>query len=288
MHPDIVETKPGTCPLCKMNLVAARLDAAWMCPVHAAVIETAAGSCRLCGRTLVPVTVSLTWTCRGEVNAEHLEPGLCRDGSPRIAQADAAPARQPQPAARRPVLHGARQLASPRGHLSARRQLPPVRLRRLRPRAEPGGAGPDRRPRWSRKSATTPPRRRPRSCASFPLRVAKDGTYLEADPGAPRLAVAAHRQGDAQAGRARVPVRFHVRRGHGGSGGAGAANRAGRPRHAGGRARARGTATGNAADLQSKRRPSRRSLSCRRPHRRRPRSRRSWTRFAPGTPRSAR
>ena len=86
MHPDIVETKPGTCPLCKMNLVAARLDAAWMCPLHAAVIETAPGSCRLCARTLVPVTVSLAWTCRGEVNAQHLEPGLCADGSPRITK----------------------------------------------------------------------------------------------------------------------------------------------------------------------------------------------------------
>jgi hypothetical protein len=86
MHPDIVESKPGTCPLCKMNLVPVRLDASWMCPVHAVVIEQQAGTCRLCGRALVPVTVSLTWTCRGEVNAEFLEPGVCRDGSPRIGK----------------------------------------------------------------------------------------------------------------------------------------------------------------------------------------------------------
>jgi len=86
MHPDVVEARPGTCPLCKMNLVGARLDASWMCPVHAVVIEPASGSCRLCGRALVPVTVSLAWTCRGDVNAEHLEPGLCQDGSPRITK----------------------------------------------------------------------------------------------------------------------------------------------------------------------------------------------------------
>jgi hypothetical protein len=86
MHPDIVEAKAGTCPLCKMNLVPARLDASWMCPVHAVVIEPTSGSCRLCGRALVPVTVSLAWTCRGDVNAEHLEPGLCPDGSPRITK----------------------------------------------------------------------------------------------------------------------------------------------------------------------------------------------------------
>jgi len=86
MHPDIVESKPGTCPLCKMNLVPVRLDASWMCPVHAVVIESQAGTCRLCGRALVPVTVSLSWTCRGEVNAEFLEPGVCHDGSPRIGK----------------------------------------------------------------------------------------------------------------------------------------------------------------------------------------------------------
>jgi hypothetical protein len=86
MHPDVVESKPGSCPLCKMNLVPVRLDASWMCPVHAVVIEPQAGTCRLCGRPLVPVVVSLTWSCRGEVNAEFLEPGVCRDGSPRIGK----------------------------------------------------------------------------------------------------------------------------------------------------------------------------------------------------------
>jgi hypothetical protein len=86
MHPDIVESKPGTCPLCKMNLVPTRLDASWMCPLHAAVVEPASGTCRLCGRTLVPVTVTLTWSCRSDVSATHLEPGVCADGSPRIAK----------------------------------------------------------------------------------------------------------------------------------------------------------------------------------------------------------
>jgi hypothetical protein len=86
MHPDVSESKPGSCPICKMNLVPVRLDASWMCPVHAVVIESQAGSCKLCGRALVPVVVSLTWSCRGEVNAEFLEPGVCRDGSPRIGK----------------------------------------------------------------------------------------------------------------------------------------------------------------------------------------------------------
>ncbi|HKE88344.1 MAG TPA: heavy metal-binding domain-containing protein [Vicinamibacterales bacterium] len=84
-HPDVLESKPGTCPICKLALVPVRLDGAWMCPVHTAVIESASGTCRLCRRTLIPVTVSLTWTCRDD-RSEHLEPGNCADGSPRIGK----------------------------------------------------------------------------------------------------------------------------------------------------------------------------------------------------------
>jgi hypothetical protein len=85
-HPDVLESKPGTCPYCKLPLVPVRLDAAWMCPVHTAVTESNAGKCRMCGRQLVPVTVSLTWTCSADRATEHLEPGTCTDGSPRIGR----------------------------------------------------------------------------------------------------------------------------------------------------------------------------------------------------------
>jgi hypothetical protein len=40
----------------------------------------------MCGRQLVPVTVSLTWTCAADRATEHLEPGTCADGSPRIGR----------------------------------------------------------------------------------------------------------------------------------------------------------------------------------------------------------
>jgi hypothetical protein len=98
-HPDVLETKPGTCPVCKLPLVPVRLDSAWMCPVHTTVTESTAGTCRMCGRQLVPVTVSLTWTCPTDRRApsprgsstnpdvqttEYLEPGSCADGSPRV------------------------------------------------------------------------------------------------------------------------------------------------------------------------------------------------------------
>jgi hypothetical protein len=83
-HPDVLESKPGTCPYCKLPLVPVRLDSAWMCPVHTTVTESDAGKCRMCGRQLVPVTVSLTWTCAADRATQHLEPGVCADGSPRI------------------------------------------------------------------------------------------------------------------------------------------------------------------------------------------------------------
>jgi hypothetical protein len=85
-HPDVLESKPGTCPYCKLPLVPVRLDSAWMCPVHTTVTESSSGKCRMCGRQLVPVTVSLTWTCSADRATEHLEPGTCADGSPRIGR----------------------------------------------------------------------------------------------------------------------------------------------------------------------------------------------------------
>ena len=85
-HPDVLESKPGACPYCKLPLVPVRLDAAWMCPVHTTVTESSSGTCRMCRRQLVPVTVSLTWTCSADRATEHLEPGTCADGSPRIGR----------------------------------------------------------------------------------------------------------------------------------------------------------------------------------------------------------
>jgi hypothetical protein len=82
-HPDVIEPRAGACPLCKLPLEPVRLDSSWMCPIHSAVQESSSGVCRICKRALVRVTVSLTWSCRGE--ADHLEPGRCADGTPRMA-----------------------------------------------------------------------------------------------------------------------------------------------------------------------------------------------------------
>jgi hypothetical protein len=81
MHPDVVESRPGTCPLCKMSLVPVRLDSAWMCPIHSTVMSQDEGTCRICQRAMIRVTVALTWTCLAEPGVDRMEPGTCPDGS---------------------------------------------------------------------------------------------------------------------------------------------------------------------------------------------------------------
>jgi hypothetical protein len=181
MHPDVVEGKPGTCPLCKMNLVAARLDASWMCPVHAVVIEPASGSCRLCGRALVPVTVSLAWTCRGDVNAEHLEPGLCQDGSPRITRRTLRPHGNHNP------QHGGQVFMAPDNWHHLEGTYPRAGLFRLHlyddyaraldaPRLQAITG------RLVTEERFDPATRATTEVRSAPLRLSRDGTALEATP----------------------------------------------------------------------------------------------------------
>ena len=82
MHPDVVESKPGSCPLCKMSLVPVRLDTSWMCPIHTHVMPEKPGACPLCGRSLVEARVAVTWTCVAQPGISRLEPGTCPDGTP--------------------------------------------------------------------------------------------------------------------------------------------------------------------------------------------------------------
>jgi hypothetical protein len=78
MHPEVVDDRPGKCPICRMKLEPVRLDSIWSCPVHEVITSAAPGRCRICGRELVHVTVAVSWTC-GAV--ARLEPGTCGDGS---------------------------------------------------------------------------------------------------------------------------------------------------------------------------------------------------------------
>src|ERR1700704_4405598 len=66
MHPEIVEDKGGTCPICKMDLVPIRLDSVWTGATKPlAIVRDAPGRCSIDGTALVQVTVAVTWTCDG-------------------------------------------------------------------------------------------------------------------------------------------------------------------------------------------------------------------------------
>ena len=84
MHPDVLEKQPGSCPICKMNLVPVRLDTSWICPIHTTQTSDKAGTCPICGRPLVQARVAVTWTCAAQQGIDRLEPGTCPDGSPTI------------------------------------------------------------------------------------------------------------------------------------------------------------------------------------------------------------
>ena len=80
MHPEILEDKKGTCPICKMDLVPIRLDSVWSCPVHSVIAESKAGTCPIDGRELIQVTVAVSWACPGSTT-DSASPGTCPDGS---------------------------------------------------------------------------------------------------------------------------------------------------------------------------------------------------------------
>ena len=84
MHPDVLESRPGSCPICRMSLVPVRLDTSWMCPIHTTVMSEKPGTCRICGRPLVEARVAVTWTCAAQPGIDRIEPGTCPDGTPTI------------------------------------------------------------------------------------------------------------------------------------------------------------------------------------------------------------
>src|SRR5688500_8082722 len=84
MHPDVVDSRPGSCQVCKMSRVPDRLDTSWLCPIHTREISEKPGSCRLCGRPLVAARVAVTWTCAAQPGIDRLEPGTCPNGSPTV------------------------------------------------------------------------------------------------------------------------------------------------------------------------------------------------------------
>ena len=82
MHPEILESKGGVCPICKMDLVPIRLDSVWTCATRPlAVVQDGPGRCPIDGTALVQVTAAISWSCAGNAQ-ESVSPGACPDGSP--------------------------------------------------------------------------------------------------------------------------------------------------------------------------------------------------------------
>ena len=82
MHLDVIDSKEGSCPICKMNLVAVRLDSIWTCPIHSVIAERKPGTCPIDKRELVQMTVAISWTCSGRPDINEISPGTCPDGTP--------------------------------------------------------------------------------------------------------------------------------------------------------------------------------------------------------------
>lgn len=64
MDPEVLETKPGACPVCGMVLELAEVTAAstrteYTCPMHSEIVQTDPGNCPICGMALEPRTVTV-------------------------------------------------------------------------------------------------------------------------------------------------------------------------------------------------------------------------------------
>jgi len=56
MHPDYVSDRPGSCPICHMDLVKREPEAKptlWVCPMHPEVVRHEPGQCPICGMDLI-------------------------------------------------------------------------------------------------------------------------------------------------------------------------------------------------------------------------------------------
>jgi Cu+-exporting ATPase len=73
MDPEVLESKPGSCPICGMALESADVTVAstrtdYTCPMHPEVVQADPGNCPICGMALEPRTVTVE-----EVNPELVD-----------------------------------------------------------------------------------------------------------------------------------------------------------------------------------------------------------------------
>ncbi|HSO21868.1 MAG TPA: efflux RND transporter periplasmic adaptor subunit [Chondromyces sp.] len=88
MHPQILQSEPGQCPICGMDLVALEDDATgttahhgdeehaevlWTCPMHPQILQSEPGQCPICGMDLVALEDDATGTAAHQGDEEHAE-----------------------------------------------------------------------------------------------------------------------------------------------------------------------------------------------------------------------
>jgi FtsP/CotA-like multicopper oxidase with cupredoxin domain len=82
MHPEVTDSKPGTCPKCGMQLVPVQEEttepsSSYVCPMHPEVTDSKPGTCPKCGMQLVPSDAAPpSEKEEGETHHEHEIDGL--------------------------------------------------------------------------------------------------------------------------------------------------------------------------------------------------------------------
>jgi hypothetical protein len=181
IHADVYEDKAGSCPICKMALVATRLEAIWTCPVHSVIHERQVGLCPIDKRELVPVTVALSWTCKANPEIDQITPAACPDGSAMIAKYT------PRPHGNHNPQHGGQFFMAPDNWTHLEGTLPQDRVVRIYlyddfTKPLPREKFAPIRGRIITKATTGGTTKE----ASFPLMPAHGGQYLEAKVDAAR------------------------------------------------------------------------------------------------------
>ncbi len=84
MHPEVADSKPGTCPKCGMQLVPVQMESpeqsAYVCPMHPEVTDSKPGTCPKCGMQLVPAQAeqeSTSYACSMHPEVTDSKPGTC-------------------------------------------------------------------------------------------------------------------------------------------------------------------------------------------------------------------
>jgi len=56
----------------------------YSCPMHAEVVDDKPGKCPICGMTMEPVRLAFVWTCRNQTEITAFEAGKRKDGTDRV------------------------------------------------------------------------------------------------------------------------------------------------------------------------------------------------------------